>query len=428
MISDIVAIGLGPFNLGLAALAEPLDLDVQVLESRSRFAWHPGLMLEGATIQVPFLADLVTMADPTSPFSFLNYLRHVDRLYPFYVRESFYPLRAEYDDYCRWVAGRLQGVYYSRHVVAVTEDAERDCLVVTAETPTGPMEHATRHVVVGIGTEAHIPAAIGPVASDPRVVHSSTYLDHRSELLHGDRLTLVGSGQSAAEIFLDLLGRLGPDQHLTWLTRSPRFFPMEYTKLTLELTSPEYTAYFHGLPDASRDRLNREQRSLYKGISAETVNAVHEALYRLGRTGRPPVTLITDTEVTASNAGAHLHLGLRHQTTGVRSGHRCDRLILATGYRPRRTDFLNPLGDRIARDDRGRLDVALDFTIDHGAGRIFVQNAEEHTHGLSAPDLGMGAWRSSVILNQVCGKEAYPMPGRAAFQHFGPLEVATDVR
>lgn len=67
-------------------------------------------------------------------------------------------------------------------------------------------------------------------------------------------------------------------------------------------------------------------------------------------------------------------------------------------------------------------------SIDHGAGRVFVQNAEEHTHGLSAPDLGMGAWRSSVILNQICGKEAYPMPGRAAFQHFGPLEVATDVR
>ena len=27
--------------------------------------------------------------------------------------------------------------------------------------------------------------------------------------------------------------------HLTWITRSPRFFPMEYTKLTLEMTSPE---------------------------------------------------------------------------------------------------------------------------------------------------------------------------------------------
>ena len=68
------------------------------------FRWHPGMMLEGATIQVPFLADLVTMADPTSPYSFLTYLKATGRLYPFYIRESFYPLRAEYDAYCRWVA------------------------------------------------------------------------------------------------------------------------------------------------------------------------------------------------------------------------------------------------------------------------------------------------------------------------------------
>ena len=62
------------------------------------------MMIEGATIQVPFLADLVTMADPTSRFSFLNYLKERERLYPFYIRESFYPLRAEYDAYCRWAS------------------------------------------------------------------------------------------------------------------------------------------------------------------------------------------------------------------------------------------------------------------------------------------------------------------------------------
>ena len=36
---------------------------------------------------------------------------------------------------------------------------------------------------------------------------------------------------------------------LNWVTRSPRFFPLEYTKLTLEMTSPEYVDYFHALPE-----------------------------------------------------------------------------------------------------------------------------------------------------------------------------------
>lgn len=72
----MLAIGLGPFNLSLAALAHPLpDVEVEVVESRDAFVWHPGMMLPGAQIQVPFLADLVTFADPTSPYSFLAYLK-----------------------------------------------------------------------------------------------------------------------------------------------------------------------------------------------------------------------------------------------------------------------------------------------------------------------------------------------------------------
>src|SRR5688500_4300598 len=105
---DFVGIGVGPFNLGLACLTDPIDdLDGIFLEQRDEFAWHPGLMIDGVTIQVPFLADLVSMADPTSRFSFLNYLKRTGRLYRFYIRENFYPLRAEYDAYCRWAAAQL---------------------------------------------------------------------------------------------------------------------------------------------------------------------------------------------------------------------------------------------------------------------------------------------------------------------------------
>ena len=75
-VHDFVAIGLGPFNLGLACLAEPLpDLDGVFLEARGEFRWHPGMMLDDATLQVPFLADLVTLADPTSRFSYLAFLK-----------------------------------------------------------------------------------------------------------------------------------------------------------------------------------------------------------------------------------------------------------------------------------------------------------------------------------------------------------------
>lgn len=40
---DVIAIGCGPFNLGLAALASEVDdLSVAVLDSRPEFTWHRG--------------------------------------------------------------------------------------------------------------------------------------------------------------------------------------------------------------------------------------------------------------------------------------------------------------------------------------------------------------------------------------------------
>ena len=80
-------------------LSAPIDgLDGAFLEQRPEFDWHPGLMIEGATIQVPFLADLVSMADPTSPFSYLNFLKQRGRIDR---RESV----TGADDFIRAVAG-----------------------------------------------------------------------------------------------------------------------------------------------------------------------------------------------------------------------------------------------------------------------------------------------------------------------------------
>ena len=53
-----------------------------------------------------------------------------------------------------------------------------------------------------------------------------------------------------------------------------------------------------------------------------------------------------------------------------------------------------------------------------------MQNAEEHTHGLTAPDLGFGAWRNSHILSSIVGTEVYPVERRIAFQEFGVPEGA----
>ena len=428
---DVIGIGLGPFNLGLAALTHDLhDVDAVFLEARDEFAWHPGMMLEGATIQVPFMADLVTMADPTSRFSFLNHLKQVGRLYPFYIRENFNPLRAEYDQYCRWVAEQLDTIRWGHEVTSVEQESDGSYLVTARRAAGGTTSLRARHVVLGIGTEPTVP----PVAEGlgGPVTHSAGYLDARAELQTRESITLVGSGQSAAEIYLDLLeGATEHGYHLTWITRSPRFFPMEYTKLTLEMTSPEYGRYFRDLPMERRDVLGREQRPLYKGISADLVDTIYDTLYRITvETGRPaPTTLLTNSELREASWDAdagRFTLDVHHEEQDRAVTVTGEGLVLATGYRPRTPGFLAPIADRIRRDPRGRYDTGPDYSVDTD-GRIFVQNAEEHTHSVLAPDLGMGAYRNSVIIAAITGREVYPIEERIAFQQFGVHEIDSPV-
>ena len=82
-------------------------------------------------------------------------------------------------------------------------------------------------------------------------------------------ITVLGIGQSAAEIFYDLLSDIDQyDYQLNWITRAPRFYPLEYTGLTLEMTSPEWIDYFHALPPDKRDQLNASHKTCLKASTA----------------------------------------------------------------------------------------------------------------------------------------------------------------
>ena len=105
---DLVGVGIGPFNLALAALADPVPrLRTLFLDEKPQFSWPPGMMVAGARLQVPFLADLVSLVDPCSQYSYLARLRDQGRLFEFYFSEQFHVPRVEYEAYCASVAGRL---------------------------------------------------------------------------------------------------------------------------------------------------------------------------------------------------------------------------------------------------------------------------------------------------------------------------------
>ncbi|MGW0608562.1 lysine N(6)-hydroxylase/L-ornithine N(5)-oxygenase family protein [Streptomyces sp. NPDC002640] len=433
---DLVGIGIGPANLSLAALAQPLDgLDTAFYERRPGFDWHPGLLIDGTTLQVPFPADLVTLVDPTSPWTFLNHLRARDRLFPFYFAERWHIHRAEYDAYCRWVSENLPGLHFRHQVDTIRWNPHRALFEVDHTRldahghPHSRHRTPTRHIAVGIGTEPHVPAPLRPLADDPDtpVLHSADYLHHRDTLLDAHHVTVIGTGQSGAEIFLDLLRhRPAGRENLHWTGRTPAFAPMEYSKLGLEHFTPDYTRYFHDLAEPVRDHLVAGQWQLHKGIDTDTITAIHDELYRRTLDGGWPDTRLTPAvEVRTAHRppGGPIHLGLEHTQQHTRTTVRTDAVVLATGYRQRPLDdLLTGLAPHLARDTAGRpqIDDHYRLRLDPAiTGDVYVQNAELHTHGVGAPDLGLVAWRSATILNTLTGKEVYPLPTRTAFTTFG---------
>ncbi|MCM0677091.1 SidA/IucD/PvdA family monooxygenase [Micromonospora phytophila] len=419
---DFIAIGLGPYNLGLACLTEPIsDLDGLFLEARADFDWHPGMLLESTRLQTPFIADLVTLADPTSPYSFLSYLKESGRLYPFYIRESFFPLRSEYNDYCRWAAAKLTSVRFGHHVTRVEYDRADDRYVVHATVAGEPVTHRARHLVLGTGTPPHLPDACRDLGGD--ALHNSRYLQSRQALRAKRSITVVGSGQSAAEIYHDLLGDIDAyGYQLNWVTRSPRFFPLEYTKLTLEMTSPDYVDYFHALPEATRYRLESAQKNLFKGINADLINDIYDLLYARSISGPVRTRLITNTALTTvayDEPSGTYTLGLRNVEQGRDFTLDTEGLVLATGYHYRVPEFLAPVRDRIRWDSHGRYEVARNYSIDHTGRGIFLQNAGTHAHSITSPDLGMGPYRNAWIIRELLGREHYPIEKSITFQEFG---------
>lgn len=84
--------------------------------------------------------------------------------------------------------------------------------------------------------------------------------------------------------------------------------------------------------------------------------------------------------------------------------HRTEILILATGYQYSVPEFLNSIENRICFMENGKYDVQRNYSIDN-RNSLFVQNAELHSHGFSAQDLGMGPYRNATILNSILGYE-----------------------
>lgn len=412
---DVAGVGVGPFNLSLAALLRPLhEVTCRFYDRAPAFEWHPGMMLAGSCMQTSFLKDLVTPADPTSRFSFLSYLVDKGQFYRFLNAEYPRVLRIEFARYLRWVAEQLPTLRFGSEVREV--ELRGGELRLRLDTPE---RVSACNLVVGAGLRPHVPPGFDALLGAD-CIHSSDYL--RSEIgVQDRRITVVGGGQSSAEICLDLLaGRRGVPASINWLTRRSNLSPLDETAFTNEFFTPDYVRSFHQLPEERRRQIVPQQKLAGDGISPMTLLQISQRLYELDcieRTG-PKVRILPEREARhLSREPGGLRMSAFNAFTGQPEELDSDVVILATGYRYRLPECLSSIAELMPCDADGQPRLREDFSVLWDGPpqvRIYMQNAGRCSHGIADAQLSLAAWRSAVICNSIVGREVYRADAQAA--------------
>jgi lysine N6-hydroxylase len=428
---DAVGVGIGPANLSLAALLDPLtDFRPRFFDRRPAFEWHPGLLLDGTTIQVSFIKDLVTLADPTSRFSFLAFLHAEDRIYSFFHAEFPRVSRTEFNQYYRWASERLRSLEFGTTVEAVTCDR-----LLRVHTDRGTV--STTSLVLGSGAQPLLPDCAAPHLG-PTVFHACSYLQNRGAGA-GRRVVVVGGGQTGAEIVLDLLAdpRVRP-REVCWLSRRPNFLPLDESPFANEWFTPAYSDHFFQLAPTLRERLVAEQKLASDGISPGLLGALYRRLYELRhldggecRWRCCPGRELRELAPAAAAAGREAVWRLRVEPTqgAVAETLEAEVVILATGFSHGIGDYLKPIAHLLPPESRnGDLHVRDDFSVawDGPPGcRIFVQGGARVWRGPAERNLSLNAWRSATIVNSLLGRTVYRTTPPAPIVDWGTPTVAT---
>ncbi|MFJ8130019.1 lysine N(6)-hydroxylase/L-ornithine N(5)-oxygenase family protein [Streptomyces hydrogenans] len=413
---DVLGIGFGPANLALAIALEEEghDLDIRFLEARPGPSWQSAMMLDGSDIQNHPVRDLVSLRNPRSRYSFINYLFENGRLLDHLNLPVEFPLRKEYAQYVTWAAGHFERlVDYGVHVTGVTleRDAEgRSRYTVT--TSAGETLQA-RSLVIGTGRAPFVPEPFDTVDS-PRVFHLTRYLPALRELEEAGgaprRVTVVGGSQSAVELTLDLARRY-PKAEVTTLVRSLTLREKDTSPFSEEGYFPGFTDYYYGASRERKDAIDQYMRlTNYSSADGDVLRELYRLIYEQRLDGEQRVFVSGSRQVRAISVdGTGVRMTVDELNTGESEEHEADFVVLATGFRDlgpaahqeRVPALMGGLAADFAFDPHGYLAVGPDYEVRPVAPdtpALFLNGLCESSHGIGdAGSFSLLSLRAKVI-------------------------------
>ena len=404
---DLLGIGIGPFNLSLAALLSPIDkLKVKFCDIKPNFQWHPELMFEDATMQTSFFKDLVTPIDPTNYYSFLNYLVTRGQFYHFLNTSRNSITRMEFEDYCRWASEGLgESLDFNSKIENILFQKDRFKVIKSDG------EYLTKNLCIASGPIKNIPECAKSYLGS-NVFHAKSK-ELKDLNLKNKRVLIVGGGQTGIETFRNALNeKWGKAQSLEIITGRENLQQLDEGAFTNELFTPNFVSNFHSLKQNTKDSFTQKVLLASDGNTPDYLQALYNELYldkfynkKYCSYKISPMRWLTKM----AKVDGFYNTQVQNKLSGSIESKDVDIIILATGFCTKLPSFMESLKDRIACDESARPIVKRDYKLDcdFGDNQIFAMNYSRHGHGIADPQTSLMSWRSSVIVNSLVGYEYY---------------------
>lgn len=415
-VHDVIGIGFGPSNLALAVALDELreqdggGVDAVFFEKQPEFGWHRGMLIDGATMQVHFLKDLVSLRNPASRFSFLAYLHARGRLVDFVNHKTMFPTRVEFHDYLEWTAAAFADrVRYAAEVVAL-RPRDDETLEVVVRRDDRLETHLARDVVIGVGLEPTLPEG---VRAGERIWHTEdllTRLDERAGW-NPRRVVVVGAGQSAAEA-VEYLHRTFPETEVCAVFARYGYSPADDSSFANRIFDPAAVDHYYAAPgDVKRMLFEYSRNTNYSVVDLDLIDELYRRAYAEKVAGAERLRILNASRLLDVRDGAGgVRVTVGFLPTGEAAELDADALVYATGYRERDPfDLLGEAGGDCLAGPDGRPVVERDYRIATRPGRawgVYLQGATEHSHGIASSLLSMTAVRTGEIVRSIAGRSA----------------------
>ena len=417
---DLVGLGIGPFHLSVAALANKLSQrEILFLDKKEKFMWHSELLFKDAVMQTSWLKDLVTPVDPTNPNSFLNFLVEKGLFYAFMNTGRRVINRAEFEQYCQWVATKNSNLQFKTSVNSVS--FEKDHFQI--ETSMGT--YKAKNISVATGLVQQIPDFAKKVVGK-NVFHAKSP-ELQSMDLREKRVLIIGGGQTGVEIFRNTLhGKWGRPRTLRLVSRRMNLLPLDESPFTNEFFTPSYVKEFFPLTNVQKDPIVASQKLASDGNTPTYLQALFEDLYQLKHVDQDPLDFkilpsrkVQSLESIVGGHRATIENHFNHSAEVIEA----DIVILATGFCTKTPDFMNPIRHLLEFSAGNLLSINQNFSLNWkgpDSNKIYALNFSRHQHGISEPQTSLMAWRAATILNDFSGKDIYKLNHEApCFVQYG---------